>query len=829
VPAPSRPLPDSRRLSWPGTRVFRSERTALVGLLAAAAVLDLWDLAASGWANPFYAAAVEAGVKRPSAAFFGSLDAAGFMSVDKPPFALWVMEVPVRFLGFNSWTLLVPEALAGVATVAFVRAAVRRSAGAVAGLVAGAVVALTPVAALMFRFDNPDAVLVLLLSAGAYGVVRAVDEGRTRWWVFTAACVGTAFLTKMFEAFLVVPAFGLVLLVAAPGSLRRRLLQLSAAAAVLAATSLWWVVAVMAVPAADRPWVDSTSDDSLWTLIFGYNGLGRVDGGEAGATTNHWGPTGVLRMFSTGFGGGISWLLPAGAILLVVGLLTCRHVGRRDRTRAAYLLWGGWLVVAWITFSLGQGIILDYYTCVMAPPLSALVGIGVSRLRIRDDPRRAPVLGAVLVAGTTVWAVVVLRWTPSWYPWLAPAVAIAGGMATVILVGAGAERRDGRRRFRRLVPLAVIAAVVGTMSGPAAYTAETVATPEVGGIPSPGPPLPGTGPPQSSDQDPLDADARAALRDDARRYWWVAAVLGGDNTGSLELATSESVMDVGGFNASDPVPTLPEFRADVARHRIHYFVAGTSGNGWVGSVLAPQDRYTTGVLIYGWVVTHFRAEDIGGVTLYDLDPGHQRDQRTSLIGGRAVLLASPVRADQVGVGEDAVGSPSFERRTVVILSTIKRLASRSPLLRDGVMSRRSRRLNPSAKPHVRDPALPVLHRLVEDCRRHTFGSLCAIGSGWSRTSAISSSRCVEQGWSSPRITRIQRRASASSTVPARSMASMSAQSFRRLNIVLNTVRSVGEITGSGSPSKVTTRVRDATTLWNSCWGKKRSTGRSCPQ
>ena len=251
-----------------------------------------------------------------------------------------------------------------------------------AALIAGATVALTPVAALMFRFDNPDALLVLLLTIATYATVRSIEAGKTKWLVLAATLVGFAFLTKMLQAFLVVPAFGLVYLLAAPVSLRRRIGQLVIALATMVVASGWWVAIVQLTPAADRPYIGGSQDNSLLNLIFGYNGLGRLTGNESGSVGgtgvngSMWGPTGLDRLFNVSFGGQISWLLPAALILLIAGVGFTLTRTRTDRTRAAFLLWGGSLVVTALVFSLAAGIIHPYYTVALAPAIGALVGMG---------------------------------------------------------------------------------------------------------------------------------------------------------------------------------------------------------------------------------------------------------------------------------------------------------------------------------------------------------------------------------------------------------------------------------------------------------------------
>ncbi|NEA28976.1 ArnT family glycosyltransferase, partial [Actinomadura bangladeshensis] len=319
-------------------------RPALLALLAATAVLYLWGLGASGWANAFYSAAVQAGATSWKAFFFGSSDAANAITVDKTPAALWPMALAARVFGVNAWSILVPQALMGVATVGVLHAAVRRRFPAWAALLAGAALALTPVAALMFRFNNPDALLVLLLTLGAYGTIRAQETASTRWLLFAAACVGTGFLAKMLQAFLVVPVFALVYLAAAPAPVRRRLWQLAAAGGALLMSAGWWVAAVALVPASSRPYIGGSQRDSVLELALGYNGIGRLNGEETGGLGNLDQDAGWARMFGPVIGGQVSWLLPAALVLLAAGLWATRRAPRTDPARAALAVWGGWLL-----------------------------------------------------------------------------------------------------------------------------------------------------------------------------------------------------------------------------------------------------------------------------------------------------------------------------------------------------------------------------------------------------------------------------------------------------------------------------------------------------
>ncbi|WP_321160633.1 ArnT family glycosyltransferase [Janibacter hoylei] len=293
-----------------------------MGLLVATGALYLWNLTASGWANSFYSAAAQAGSQSWTAMFYGSSDAANAITVDKPPASLWVMALSVRLLGLNSFAILAPQVLMGVASVGLVHASVKRHWGAAAGLLAGAVLALTPVAVLMFRFNNPDALLVLLMTAAAWATVHAVERGSTRWFVLVGVLAGLGFLTKTLQVLLVVPGLGLAFVVAARTTLRRRLVGAVAGSVAALVSAGWWVAIVELVPASMRPYVGGSQTNSFLELTFGYNQLGRINGNETGSVGggNGWGETGILRMFSTSIGGQISWLIPSALVLLAVGL-----------------------------------------------------------------------------------------------------------------------------------------------------------------------------------------------------------------------------------------------------------------------------------------------------------------------------------------------------------------------------------------------------------------------------------------------------------------------------------------------------------------------------
>src|SRR4051794_37210308 len=377
-PRRGRPSPhrSNRNRFWRGNTEDPSwTRVALLLLLAATAVLYLWDLRASGWANSFYSAAAQAGSESWKAFFFGSSDAASSITVDKPPMSLWVMALSVRLFGLSSWSILVPEALMGVASVGLLYATVRRTTrSAVAGLIAGAVLALTPVAVLMFRFDNPGALLVLLLIGSVAATVRALESTRlrsvglpghpVRWLALGGTLVGLAFLTKMLQAFLVLPALAAVYLLAAHTPVGRRIVHLLVAFGSMILAAGWWIAIVELWPASSRPYIGGSQTNSILELTLGYNGFGRITGDEAGSVGGgagaggggNWGATGLLRLLGSDIGGQVAWLLPAALVLLAAGLWLTRRAARTDPVRTGLVVWGLWLLVTGLTFSFMAGI-----------------------------------------------------------------------------------------------------------------------------------------------------------------------------------------------------------------------------------------------------------------------------------------------------------------------------------------------------------------------------------------------------------------------------------------------------------------------------------------
>uniref|UniRef100_A0A942SXV7 Glycosyltransferase family 39 protein n=1 Tax=Neobacillus citreus TaxID=2833578 RepID=A0A942SXV7_9BACI len=666
------------------------ERLALAALLLTTGVLYIVNLGVNGWGNAFYAAAVQAGSQSWEAFFYGSSDAANAITVDKPPAFLWVIGISVRLFGLNSWALLVPQALMGVAAVAILYRVVRRRFSAGAALVAGAVLASTPVATLMFRYDNPDALLTLLMVGAIALTLRGVESGRMRWVVWAGVLVGLGFLTKQLQAFLVLPPLVGVYLVASPRPFLRRVGHLLAAAAAVVVSAGWWVAIVELVPESSRPYIGGSQTNSFLELTFGYNGLGRVTGDETGSVVpgagttgaGSWGSTGLLRLFGSDFATQVTWLLPTALVLLVAALVAVGVRRRTDPRFATVLVLGASLVVTGLVFSFMGGIFHPYYTVALAPYIAGLVGIGAGLLWERRAVTGWRVVSAVAVAITGAWSFRLLSAASDWQPWIRWVVLAVTVVAVVLVLLPP--------RGRALASAAVSTVLVAALLGPVAFSVQTTTVAHTGALPSAGPSVssgpgggggggvggggagggPGAGgqggPPGGSaapggdggtdgstgqggaggtgapggaaggtdgtgtgggqgpgggtgllggSTDVSDAVVQA-LTEDADDFTWIAATVGSNSAATYQLATGDPVMAIGGYNGTDPAPTLAEFRALVADGAVHWFIAGSSGGGTSASSGSDAAEEIT-----AWVEEHFTATTVDGVTVYDLtDP-----------------------------------------------------------------------------------------------------------------------------------------------------------------------------------------------------------------
>ncbi len=541
------------------------ERTAARGCLAAvlvlAAALETWALTAGGYGNGYYAEAVQAASRSWRALALGAADPSGLSSLDKGPLGVWVAALFSRVLGFGPLSVLLPSAICAVAAVALLHDAVRRTLGPGTALLAALMLALTPVSVMMGRYDNPDALLALLLVASAWALVRALESGRTRHVLWCGAFVGLAIETKMLEACLIVPGLAGAYLLAGRGPLRARAARLLGGGAVALAVGLAWFEAMMLIPASARP---SVPDGNSWFgLMVQTNGLQRVTGFGSGHSS-----AGPLRLFAPQIAGQASWLLPLAALGLPAGMWALTRAPRADRRRAALVLFGLWLLAGWLVLSFSRGIFHSYYTSAIAPAIAALAASAIVTLASHARASRAAAAAlAGALCGTALLAWTVLGHTPAFAPGLRWAVLGAGALAAcAALALLGAPRVRGP-----LAPAFACAAALALLGGPAAYSIATVGTAHSGSSPTAGPR--GLTPARDRPEGALAAPRPALItwlehRRAGARY--LLAATGSDFAAPIGLASGAPVVTLGGFDGAGAVPSVSQLAALVRAGQVRY-------------------------------------------------------------------------------------------------------------------------------------------------------------------------------------------------------------------------------------------------------------------
>ncbi|MFD4557789.1 ArnT family glycosyltransferase [Streptomyces sp. NPDC058469] len=633
----------------------RWARPALWGILLLATALYAWNLT-SITGNSFYDAAVYSGTKSWKAFFFGALDSGSFITVDKPPFALWVMGLSARVFGYGTWQLMLPMVAAGTGSVAILYRQIKRDFGPIAGTISALVLTLTPITVAITRDTNPDPILVLLMMLGAAALMKAVRNGKLMPLVWSAVAIGFAFNTKMMQAYVVLPAFFLVYLWATNVSLGKRVRNLAVATVALVVSSAWWMVVVDLIPASSRPYIGGSTDNTVWDLVIGYNGFGRIFGasssvGSQGNGASFGGSSGLYRMFNEIMGGQISWLIPFAAIALVGALVLRGRAPRTDAKRAALMLWGGWFVLHFLTFSLAEGTFHPYYVTAMAPGIAAVAGAGGVLLyrafREGSAAKWAWVLPAA-IAASSVWAVVLLQRVSGSGTVYTVAEIVVGvaGIASVLglLVGRFTKRH-------RLMGFAALAAVVALLAGPAAYSVSAATSSTNGTNPTAGPSTgggmggggggggggmggapsgtksgtkpsgsaptgtrpSGSGSAPSSSKSATESSTQQAgggmgggtqvssemityLKKHQDGATWLLAVSTDQTASSIILESGQPVISMGGWSGSDNAMTLAKLKSLVKSGKLHYIIVSSDGGQGTSSAI------TTWVKAHGTAV-----------------------------------------------------------------------------------------------------------------------------------------------------------------------------------------------------------------------------------
>jgi 4-amino-4-deoxy-L-arabinose transferase-like glycosyltransferase len=581
-------------------------RPALLLIAGLAGLSYAWALGQDPL-EPYYEAAVRSMSMSWHNFIYGAFDPAGTITLDKLPGAFWVQALAVRAFGFHTWAIVAPQAVEGVLTVLVLYRAVQRLAGPAAGLIAAAVVAVSPATVALNRGNISDSLMILLLVLAADAVSAAIVRGSQRRLILAAVWVGLAFQAKMIEAWLVLPAFGLAYLLSAPGSAGRRVRQLVVAGAVAGLVSLSWMTVVSIVPASHRPYIDGSHDNSAYEQVFVYNGFGRfgdqtplqlLAGQSLGVTSAVVTPaTGPARLLRGDLGRDTGWLIPAALVIGAWGIASRRRQARGDPLRACFVLWEAWLVTLAVTFSLATTI-NPYYTAALTPAVAALLGAGVAAFWSADRSAAGRRIGlAVIIAGTTGYAAWLAASAGGQAPgWLVPAVIAVGVTALAVTLASVAIRSAA------LLTVALAAGLVAMAAAPAVASADLVLRHQ-GAFDTPFEP--------AREANAIDAlflrtPAQVALTIPRLRSAQFGApyLLAAQTSALASVFIDDSGLEalpIGGFTGTIPSPTLAQLEADIAAGQFHLVLAATSTDPrlkWIAAHCRNLGRSTARLHIY---------------------------------------------------------------------------------------------------------------------------------------------------------------------------------------------------------------------------------------
>ncbi|WP_455834976.1 ArnT family glycosyltransferase [Pseudarthrobacter siccitolerans] len=595
-------------------------------ILTVSGLVYFWDLSINGWGNPYYAAAAQAGASDWNAFLFGSGDAGNGLSVDKPPLHLWVLALSVKAFGLSSMAVLAPQALMGMTSACLIQRISRVWGSRMQGLCAGLFVVLTPVTSMIFRFNNPDALLLLLWALTAYLVVKSVERQSIVLLNVGAFVLGLAFLCKQFQSWILAPAVILALLFFGFGKLRRRLRYLTVAAIVMIGPAATWILAVELTPESHRPWIGGSVSNSVLELTFGYNGLGRLTGQtELGAVNpkDFEGVVGsdasLLRLLTINYAPEIAWFLPVafiGGALLLLDVLRGKLTNLQSMVAVLSLTW---FVTTFTVLSFMTGDIHPYYTSMIALPLSILSAHAFIEFW-KNRRRRAYLRGAAFLLLVCIFiSSGILTWFQSWHQWpgVVTKVAALGVAAALFLPGVG--------RRPRAVNIALCIAGVTITLIPSLFILESISTPQQGSFPISGP--------VPSAESWHKRDAQQLILDEREKYAlargepvvpgiaeriagastsarWAAVTTGSENAALYQLTAQRPVLAIGGFSAIDVYPSLSTFQHYVAGGQIAYYIHKPGILEW------SSGENTSAVV--SWIENNFGFEEIDGVRLYDM-------------------------------------------------------------------------------------------------------------------------------------------------------------------------------------------------------------------
>lgn len=600
------------------------QRPALLALLSFTAVLYTWGLDRNGWANSYYSAAAMSGSLDWTAFLFGSSDPGNAITVDKPPLSIWIMSLSVRIFGLSSWSILLPQSIMGILSVYLLYRMVQKRFDAATGLLAGTFLAIIPVATVIFRYNNPDALLTLLMIGIAFFTLESIDRGQLRWLLLAGVLTGAAFLTKQLQVFLILPSIAVAYFVFVNNSILKRLLHLLAALAMAAVAGGWWLLVVQLTSSSQRPFIGGSRENSVIELTMGYNGLDRLTGEDASRTmTPGTGLTaekldvGFQRFLQPQFSGQFGWFLPLAVAGFCIGAwLVWRRQGP-PAARALLVVCGVWFVCAAAVLAFMSGILHPYYALTAVPPLCCLAAVALLHFLRHLHEGRIRIFTVVTLTASMIFSFITAVRSTEDFPGLPGVMLVVWG----VVIASVLVRAPNQIVAKVLRVFVVFTLIVG----PTLWSLNTVLNPHIGAGVVAGPSILGM---RTDDRQRASPDTPPSylavmlgdlppsvllerLRKSPSSTTWVAAVVGSETAANYQLATGRGVLPLGGFDGTDPFPTLEQFQTLVQEGRVGSVVIQN---------LPPLTLEGRGesARIVEWVRASFTPENIAGADYFQL-------------------------------------------------------------------------------------------------------------------------------------------------------------------------------------------------------------------
>ncbi|GEQ18422.1 MULTISPECIES: glycosyltransferase family 39 protein [Clostridium] len=604
------------------------EKFGIGVILILSIILNFANLGIEGHANTYYSAGVKSMMMNLKNFFFVSSDPSGFVTIDKPPVGFWLQTISAKIFGFSGWSVILPQALAGVISVWLIYYLVKRSFGTLAALVAALCLAVTPIFVAASRNNTIDNLLVLSLLLACLTISLAAEQGKFKYLILSLVLVGIGFNIKMVEAYMLAPAVFITYFLSSAISYKKKIKHLIFGGLVLLAVSLSWALAVDLIPASNRPFIGSSTDNSVMELIIGHNGLERIGLGEKYTNRGNNPPqeltdkdnnlqnqnrtsqnqmpagrngmgnnskTGITRLFTyNNLSDQISWLLPFAIIGAIIAVMEekVKLFNFDNKRKLSLLLWSMWLLPEFIYFSFSKNVTHTYYLTTMAPSIAALTGIGL----------------------TTMWK---LYNEESWKKWILPVAFIVNGLIEILILSPNYKTSNGYRvtllatgilsigASIALIIAAIIRrknsiqpekvsrrksnivitsiAFIGILIAPMVWSSTTLFYPMNGSSPAAGLEL-ASGKQGRNFSNSSNFKLIQFLEANKQNEQYLVAVPSAMTYASdLILKTGEPVMTIGGFSGSDKIISLDEFKQLVSQGAVRYALVSSGGRMGGGS------------------------------------------------------------------------------------------------------------------------------------------------------------------------------------------------------------------------------------------------------